>query len=195
MLVLAQWCHWYCKQKVHCSGWFLVLHASQPTDHNSTYQEIKTQNFSTHLFRFKLFEEHREQWDIFLICFSFIETRSSNSKSESAHQSDVITVSGIISPLLVSRIQHGQPDYTRCAERDYSRSIQEIIRLGSKASARTPQVLSNQMIGNNIESMEKRFIFNIRQDLHNLGCAYRQIIGIVELLYLNMLRCVHSWWK
>ena len=115
-----------------------------------------------------------------------------SGKSESAHQSDVITVSGIISPLLVSRIQHGQPDYTRCAERDYSRSIQEIIRLGSRASARTPQVLSNQMIGNDIGSMERRFIFNVRQDLHNLGCAYRQIIGTVELLYLNMLRCVHS---
>lgn len=115
-----------------------------------------------------------------------------NSKSDSVHQSDVITVSGIISPLLASRIQHGQPDYTRCAERDYSRSIQEIIRLGSKTSSRIPQVLSDQMIGTDIESMEKRFVFNVRRDLHNLGCAYRQIIGIVELLYLNMLRCVHS---
>lgn len=115
-----------------------------------------------------------------------------NRESEPARPNDVVTVTGIISPLLASRIQHGQADYTRCAERDYTRGVVEIARLNSKASARTPRVSSNHVLGNSIESMEKRFIFNVRQDLHYLGCAYRQIICIVELLYLNMLRYVHA---
>jgi hypothetical protein len=32
----------------------------------------------------------------------------------------------------------------------------------------------------------------VREDLHTLGCAYRQMMVLVEMLHLNLIHFIHS---
>lgn len=103
----------------------------------------------------------------------------------------VISVSGILNPLISARIEHGELDLAQYAESDYHRASEEFARLDSRSKMRVPRVYKGNL-GNTIGSMENRFIFNVREDLHILGCTYRQLMVTVELLHLNMPHFIYS---
>ena len=111
---------------------------------------------------------------------------NSNSNSHS-----LISVSGILNPLISARVEHGELELTHCGESDYHRATEELARLDSRSKMRVPRV-SKGTLGSTIGGMETRFIFTVREDLHTLGCAYRQLMVIVEMLHLNMLHFIYS---
>lgn len=106
-------------------------------------------------------------------------------------EEDSISVSGILSPLLSARVEHGELELTLCGESDYRRATEEFARLDSRSKMRVPKVYKGNL-GATMSSIENRFIFTVRKDLHTLGCLYRQIVVIVELLHLNTLHFIHS---
>lgn len=120
--------------------------------------------------------------------FTKITCPEDNSNSNS-HR--LISVSGILNPLISARIEHGELQLTHCGESDYHRATEELARLDSRSKMRVPRV-SKGNLGTTIGSMENPFIFTVREDLHTLGCAYRQMMVIVELLHLNMLHFIYS---
>lgn len=120
--------------------------------------------------------------------FTKIACPEDNANSNSPR---LISVSGILNPLISSRVQHGELELTHCRESDYHMAIEELTRLNSRSKMRVPR-LYNDNLGSTISSMENRFVFTVREDLHVLGCAYRQMMITVELLHLNMLHFIYS---
>lgn len=112
------------------------------------------------------------------------DTSNSNSRR-------LVSVSGILNPLISARIEDGEQQLSRCRESDYHRANEEFFRLNSHSKMRAPKVYKGNL-GSSIGSMESKFIFTVREDLHALGCAYRQIVTTVELLHLNMLHFIYS---
>ena len=110
---------------------------------------------------------------------------------ESSNSHRLISVSGILNPLISARVAHGELELTHCGEADYHRATEEFARLDSRSKMRVPRVYKGNL-GSTLNSMENRFIFTVREDLHKLGCAYRQMMVIVELLHLSMLHFIHS---
>lgn len=124
-----------------------------------------------------------------LICkFTKLACPQENSNSNSQR---IITVSGILNPLISARVDHGELDLTHCGESDYHRATEEFARLDCRSKMRIPRVHKVDL-GSTIGSMENRFIFTVREDLHTLGCAYRQMMVLVEMLHLNMIHFIHS---
>ncbi|KAJ7984136.1 hypothetical protein DPEC_G00364360 [Dallia pectoralis] len=120
--------------------------------------------------------------------FTEISCPEDNANSNS-HR--LISVTGILNPLISARVEHGELELTHCGESDYHRATEELARLESRSKMRVPRVCKGNL-GSTIGSMENRFIFTVREDLHKLGCAYRQMVVIVELLHLTMLHFIHS---
>lgn len=120
--------------------------------------------------------------------FTKLTCPEDNSNSNSC---SLISVSGILSPLISARVEHGELELTPCGESDYHRATEELARLDSRSKMRVPRV-PKVSLGSTIGGMENRFIFTVREDLHTLGCAYSQLVVIVELLHLNMLHFIHS---
>ena len=108
-----------------------------------------------------------------------------------ANSNRLISASGILNPLLSARVEHGELDLTQCGESDYHRATEEFARLESRSKMRVPRVYMGN-VGSTLSSMENRFIFTVTEDLHTLGCAYRQMMVIVELLHLNVLHFIYS---
>lgn len=124
-----------------------------------------------------------------LICkFTKLACPQDNSNSNSQR---LITVSGILNPLISARVAHGELDLTHCGEADYHRATEEFARLDCRSKMRVPRVYKGDL-GSTIGSMENRFIFTVREDLHKLGCSYRQMMVLVELLHLNMIHFIYS---
>lgn len=103
----------------------------------------------------------------------------------------LITVSGKLNPLVSARVHHGELQLTRCSESDYQRSLEELTRLEARNNMRHPRITTTTL-GTTIDSLENRFIFTVREDLHALGCAYRQILLTVELFHLLTLHYIHT---
>ena len=103
----------------------------------------------------------------------------------------LISVSGILNPLISARVKHGELELTHCGESDYHRATEEFARLDSRSKMRVPRVHKGNL-GSTIGSMENRFVFAVREDLHTLGRAYSQLMVTVELLHLNVLHFIHS---
>ena len=120
--------------------------------------------------------------------FTKITCPEDNSNSNS-HR--LISVSGILNPLICARLEQGELDLSYCRESDYDRAMEEFVRLDSRNKMRVPRV-SNGQLGSTIGSMENRFIFTVREDLHTLGCAYRQMVVLVELLHLHIIHFIQS---
>lgn len=112
--------------------------------------------------------------------------------SANTNSHNLITVSGIISPLLSARMEHGQLDFANPTDSDYDRSVEEYARLDARSRMRAPRVALQKNLGSTLSSMENRFVFTIREDLHTLGLTYRRILVTIELLHLNMLHFIHS---
>lgn len=111
----------------------------------------------------------------------------------SGHQQDesLISVTGILNPLVAPRVQHGELDLSPCQEADYHRAVEEFSRINPRTKMRLPRV-SQANLGSTLSSLEQQFIFTVRQDLHALGCAYRKIALMVETLYLHTLHFLHT---
>lgn len=120
--------------------------------------------------------------------FTKIVCPRDNSNSNS-HR--LISVSGMLNPLVSSRVEHGEHELTHCGEQDYHRATEEFARLESRSKMRVPKVYKGNL-GSTISSMENRFIYTTREDLHTLGCAYRRLVVTVELLHLNMLHFIYA---
>lgn len=124
-----------------------------------------------------------------LIChFSKI---SSPAHDNAADCLKVVSVGGILNPLMSSRVQHGELDLTHCQDLDYHRAADEFHRLDSRSKIRARRV-NEVHLGQTLSSMENGFVFTVRQDLHTLGCAYRQMVAMVELLHLSIIHFLHS---
>lgn len=105
------------------------------------------------------------------------------------------TVCGVLSPLLAARVQPAALTWTRCSEADYSRTQESYVSLvGRRASRAASGRLSHNAlgVGSTVGSMERSFLFCVREDLHSLGCAYRQLVASVELLHLNITHFLHA---
>ena len=111
-----------------------------------------------------------------------------NSNSNSQR---VISVSGILNPIISSCVDHGELQLTHCGESDYQKACDEFARLSPGTSVRVPRVYSGNL-GSTMSSMEKPFIFTVREDLHKFACAYRQMMVTVEMLHLDMLHFIYS---
>ena len=120
--------------------------------------------------------------------FTKITCPEDNSNSNACR---LVSVSGILNPLIGARVEHGELELTRCGESDYHRATEELARLDSRSKMRVPRV-SKGTLGSTIGGMENRFIFTVREDLHTLGCAYRQLMVTVEMLHLNVLHFIYS---
>lgn len=120
--------------------------------------------------------------------FTKITGPEDNSNSNS-HR--LISVSGILNPLICARLEQGELELSYCGESDYDRAMEEFVRLDSRNKMRVPRVCNGQL-GSTIGSMENRFIFPVREDLHTLGCAYRQMVVLVELLHMHIIHFIHS---
>ncbi|KAK7915601.1 hypothetical protein WMY93_011362 [Mugilogobius chulae] len=119
-------------------------------------------------------------------------TNISCSTEDNTSTSDtVVSVSGVLNPLMSSRVQHGELELTHCRDSDYYNALEEFTRLDSRNKLRSQRVYHSNL-GGTISSMENGFIFTVREDLHNLGCAYRQMIAMVELLHMTLIHYVHS---
>lgn len=103
----------------------------------------------------------------------------------------LVSVTGILNPLVASRVQHGELSLSPCQEADYHRALEEYSRITPRAKMRLPRV-SHSNLGSTLGSLEQQFIFTTREDLHTLGCAYRRIVLMVELLHLNTLHFLHA---
>lgn len=124
------------------------------------------------------------------LCCKFTKiTCPEDNTNSNSHR--VITVSGILNPLISARVDHGELELTHCGELDYHRAAEEYARLDSRSKMRVPRVYKGNL-GSTISGMENRFVFTVREDLHTLGCAYRQMMVMVELLHLNMLHFIYS---
>lgn len=102
----------------------------------------------------------------------------------------LVTVCGILSAVVSARAQQGELALTPCQEEDYHRAVEEHAKLQPR-SKRVAK-LAGADLGSTISSMENRFIFTVRRDLHALGCAYRTVVLMVELLHMNILHFLHS---
>lgn len=103
----------------------------------------------------------------------------------------LISVTGILNPLVSPRVQHGELSLSPCQEADYHRAVEEFSRINPRTKMRLPR-MSHANLGSTLSSLEEQFIFTVREDLHALGCAYRKIALMVETLYLNMLHFLHN---
>lgn len=103
----------------------------------------------------------------------------------------LVSVTGILSPIISARLNHGELELTDCRESDYYRATEELTRLDSRSKMRAPRAFK-QNLGSTICGMEHRFVFAVREDLHALGCAYGQLVAIVELLHLNIVHFIYS---
>lgn len=104
---------------------------------------------------------------------------------------NLLSVTGIINPLVSPRVQHGELSLSPCQEADYPRTVEEFVRINSRTKMRLPRV-SHANLGSTFSSLEEQFIFTVREDLHGLGCAYRKLALMVETLYLNTLHFLHG---
>lgn len=105
---------------------------------------------------------------------------------------NLVTVSGVLSPLLSARLHHGKLEFTDSRDSDYNRAVEEYVRLDARSKMRVPRVIHHGNLGGTLGSMEGRFLFTIREDLHALGLTYRHILVTIELLHINMLHFIHS---
>lgn len=113
------------------------------------------------------------------------------SRGGSSGSDGLVSISGILSPLISARLEHGGLELTLCADTDYHRAIEEFVKLHPRGKMRIPRV-SNVKLGSTLGSLEQQFIFTVSEDLHTLGRAYRDIVVTVELLYINILHFLHS---
>lgn len=104
---------------------------------------------------------------------------------------DVVSVHGILSPLVSVRIQQGRLDLTPCHEHDRLRVAEDSVKLKSRSAMRVPK-LPNREVGKTLASLEHNFLLSVRRDLHKLGCAYRTVVLTIELLHLNVLHLLHA---
>lgn len=104
----------------------------------------------------------------------------------------LVTVCGILSPLVSARVQPGELKLTRCGELDYLRAEEASVSLATRSKMRPSKKTHGDGVGSTMGSMESRFSFSVREDLHTLGCAYRQLVITVELLHLNLLHYLHA---
>lgn len=102
----------------------------------------------------------------------------------------LVSVCGVLSPLVAARVQPGELQLTHSGERDYSRTEEALTRLESCSKLRPARGTQGEGVGNTMGSMESCFAVFVREDLHALGCAYRQLM--VELLHVNILHFKHS---
>ena len=112
----------------------------------------------------------------------------------SGTKENIITVFGELNPILGARSAQsaqGQIQLACCSESDYQRTVEESLRLHSVAGQRYPSI-SRVDLGHSVGSMENRFVLNVREDLHAIGCAYGQLMGLIELLHINQLLFLHS---
>nr|BBA49193.1 hypothetical protein [Oryzias latipes] len=114
------------------------------------------------------------------------------ARERTANSEMLVSVCGALSPLVSARVQPGELQLTRCGELDYSRAEESLRRLEARRKTRPVGTTQEGRLGNTIGSMESRFAFCVRRDLHALGCAYRQLMLTVELLHLNILHFLHS---
>lgn len=115
-----------------------------------------------------------------------------DAEERAASLHTLVSVCGALSPLVSARVQPGELQLTRCGENDYSRAEEALRRLETRSGTRPVGKTQTERVGNTIGSMESRFNFCVREDLHALGCAYRQLMVTVELLHLNILHFIHS---
>lgn len=103
----------------------------------------------------------------------------------------LLSVTGILNPLVGPRVQHGELALTPCQEADFDRAVEEYSRINPRTKMRLPRV-SHSNLGRTLGSLENQFVFTVREDLRTLGCKYREIVLVVELLYLNILHFIHT---
>lgn len=114
-----------------------------------------------------------------------------NERDSNSECHRLISISGILNPLVSARLENGELELTLCGELDYHRAAEEFARLNSRSKMRVPRV-RKENLGDTLGSMENRFVFTVREDLHTLGCVYRHMVVTVELLHLNVLHFIFS---
>lgn len=103
----------------------------------------------------------------------------------------VVSIPGIISPLVSARVQHGQLDMAPCREHDAYRMAEEFIKFNIRRKMRIPKTPTANL-GVTLATLENNFLMPVHGDLHELGCAYRTLLFAVELLYVNIIHLLHS---
>lgn len=103
----------------------------------------------------------------------------------------VVSIPGIISPLVSARIQHGQLDMAPCREHDAYRTAEEFLKFKIRRRMRIPKTPTANL-GVTLATLENNFLMPVHADLHELGCAYRTLLFAVELLYVNIIHLLHS---